>query len=397
MKPSILYLSYTGLLEPLGRSQILSYLSRLSKEYSITLVTFEKIDDLSNKLEVEALKSECLKFGIVWRPRLYHNRPRLLAKIWDLMLLFFDAVRFSSSEKVKLVHCRGYIPTIATWFSSKFTKKPYIFDMRALWVEEIIEGGRLKRKSNIHLVLKKIEHAILIDASAIVSLTELAIPFLKDSYSELGRSKFSVIPTCVDLEKFDEFYKVNNGITFGTMGTVINGRFRSDWLFKLFSAQQQKNSDTKFKIVSKDSVDEIESLISKYDLTGSEFSLTSSRPQDIVANISDIDVAVVLFTPGTSTLGTSPTRIGEFLACGIPVIVNSGVGDTASIISEHNVGVVLENNDNDSIETALNSISNLLKDKKLSARCKKTAKSIFSVEIGVSKYRTIYQELISNG
>nr|WP_319536028.1 glycosyltransferase [uncultured Vibrio sp.] len=397
MKPSTLYLSYTGLLEPLGRSQILSYLSRLSKEYSITLVTFEKIDDISNDFEVENLKAECLKFGIVWRPHLYHNRPRLLAKILDLIILFSDIVRLSSSSKVKVVHCRGYIPAIATWFSSKFTKKKYIFDMRALWVDEIIEGGRLKKNSIINLALRKLECAILRDASAVVSLTESAIPFLLDNYRDLERKKFSVIPTCVDLEKFDTFSKVNNGITFGTMGTVINARFRSDWLFKLFSAQKSRNSDTNFKIVSRDSIDEIEHLISEYDLTDSNFLLTSSRPQDIVTNISDIDVAVVLFTPGTSTLGTSPTRIGEFLACGIPVIVNSGVGDTASIIRENNVGVVLDNDADDSIESALNSISILLKDKSLAARCKKTAKSIFSVEIGVNKYRSIYQGLFNNG
>ena len=36
-----LYISYDGVLEPLGESQVVTYLERLSARYDITLVSFE--------------------------------------------------------------------------------------------------------------------------------------------------------------------------------------------------------------------------------------------------------------------------------------------------------------------------------------------------------------------
>ena len=46
--PKVLYVSYDGLMEPLGQSQILSYLTRLAKDYDITLVSYEKSYEWSN-------------------------------------------------------------------------------------------------------------------------------------------------------------------------------------------------------------------------------------------------------------------------------------------------------------------------------------------------------------
>ena len=41
-KNKILYISYDGLLDSIGESQILSYLERLSKYFDFYLITFEK-------------------------------------------------------------------------------------------------------------------------------------------------------------------------------------------------------------------------------------------------------------------------------------------------------------------------------------------------------------------
>ena len=101
----VLYLSYTGLLEPLGRSQVLSYLVRLSNEYRVTLVTFEKQDELADRDAVAALRAECAALGIDWRPQRYHHRPRLPATLWDLLVLLCQTLRHSLRRDVRLVDC----------------------------------------------------------------------------------------------------------------------------------------------------------------------------------------------------------------------------------------------------------------------------------------------------
>ena len=57
MKKKIIYLSYDGLLEPLGYSQILSYLNILSSNYEIWIISFEKNNDLKNRNHFDRIKN----------------------------------------------------------------------------------------------------------------------------------------------------------------------------------------------------------------------------------------------------------------------------------------------------------------------------------------------------
>ena len=46
-KGRILYISYDGLMEPLGQSQVLNYLKGLSVDYQLFVITYEKKGDFS--------------------------------------------------------------------------------------------------------------------------------------------------------------------------------------------------------------------------------------------------------------------------------------------------------------------------------------------------------------
>ena len=41
----VLYITYDGLLEPLGQSQVLQYLKKLAEYHEITLVSYERTAD----------------------------------------------------------------------------------------------------------------------------------------------------------------------------------------------------------------------------------------------------------------------------------------------------------------------------------------------------------------
>lgn len=395
-KIKVLYLSYTGLMEPLGRSQILAYLSRLSDEYQFTIISFEKIADLDKSDAVRNLKKECRDLGITWIPKKYHYSPRLLATTYDLMVLVSSTYNYSKGGKAQIVHCRSYIPSIAAWLVGKITNTPFIFDMRALWPEEMIDAKRLKRDSYIHRLLQFLEAKLLEDASHIVSLTNAAVKYLTKIYPDLSKNNFSVITTCVDLERFKNSDSSSEKKKLGTMGTVISGWYKLDLLFKTFKIQQEFDSNSKFKIVTRDSVKDLRRLASKYNIQHSKIEIISSDPKDIAYNISDLKAGLLYFTQGISKIGSAPTRMGEFLACGIPVIGNRGVGDMAQIIEDFNVGVVLENDDDESINEALRKLNKLYEDEGLIKRCQNTAESYFSVEKGSEKYRQIYKKIIKS-
>lgn len=395
-KKKALYLSYTGLLEPLGRSQILAYLSRLSDEYQFTIVSFEKAADFAKAEHVQALQKECESYGIDWNPKIYHHRPRLLATLWDLWILLYTTWAFSRAGKAELVHCRSYIPAIAAWLVGKVTKVPFIFDMRALWPEEMIDAGRLVRGSFIHKVLVWLEAKLLKDAAHVVSLTQAAVVYLQAQQPHLKSQKFSVITTCVDLEKFKGDKVTFGPKKLGTMGTVISGWYHLDWLFLTLKTLMQKDETATFKIVTRDSEQALRELAAQYGIEHSKLEIVSSSPNDIAKNIADLKAGLLYFTAGVSKLGSAPTRMGEFLACGIPVIGNRGVGDMSDLIERYKVGVVIEDGSQEAINQALLDLDKLYEDTDLAARCRDAAELYFSADKGAEKYRHIYREITTD-
>ena len=96
--------------------------------------------------------------------------------------MFFIGLREARDMDVKVIHSRSYLPTLVAFAITRFTKTVFIFDMRALWPEELIMANRLKRNSIAHKILKLVERNCLKYASGIVSLTHSAVAHLNMTY-----------------------------------------------------------------------------------------------------------------------------------------------------------------------------------------------------------------------
>jgi len=85
-----------------------------------------------------------------------------------------------------------------------------------------------------------------------------------------------------------------------------------------------------------------------------------------------------------SKKASSPTKQGEIMAMGVPIVCNAGVGDTDRIIREHEAGAVIENfgpeNYREAIEPNWNQEATT-----------QGALKVYSLEEGVKKYHAIYQ------
>ena len=81
----VLYVSYDGALDPLGQSQILPYLTRLSAPgMRFTLVTFEKRRAWHCAALRSTVSSALASAGIRWIPLRYHRHPAVLSSLWDM-------------------------------------------------------------------------------------------------------------------------------------------------------------------------------------------------------------------------------------------------------------------------------------------------------------------------
>ena len=85
---TVIYISYDGLMDQLGQSQVLPYLKGLTHGRSITLITYEKshnFDDNSRRSHFAAVTENA---GIRWIPLRYHQKLSTISTTYDILIGF---------------------------------------------------------------------------------------------------------------------------------------------------------------------------------------------------------------------------------------------------------------------------------------------------------------------
>ena len=394
-----LYLTRNGLLEPLGQSQVMAYLRGLSRDYQITLITFEKPEDWADTTAMARARADCAAYGIRWLPQRFRRQPKILAPALSMMHMIWLVQREVRREKILLIHARSYVPATVALVVSRLTDVPFIFDMRALWPEELITAGRLRRGSWIHRAILTAERACLSSSAAVVSLTHAATKHLKSAYpAELKKQHLVVIPTCADLDRFTPAADKHVGPTvYGCIGTVLSGWFRTDWLSNWMRVVAARDPEAQFEIVTRDDASRVRVALDPLNQLNERLNIGPRLSMEMPDAVRSHNLSVMFYAGGEiSELGRSPTRMAEVLACGLPVVVNEGVGDVAAIVRENDVGVIVAGGSVQDMDTAFDSLQTLMKDVDLSRRCRATAEAIFSLETGTKAYRDTYASILNS-
>jgi glycosyltransferase involved in cell wall biosynthesis len=392
----VLYLTRNGLLEPLGQSQIWPYLRSLSCDHRITIISFEKLVDHSDPASMKWMHDQCSRYGIHWIPLKFRSNPRPLAPACAIFQLFIvAALQWRHRQFPQIVHARSYVPAAIALVLHRFTGVPFIFDMRALWPEELITAGNLRRGSLLHIVLLRLERRCLQKANAVVSLTQAAVSHLKNQYPrQLARQNLLVIPTCADLQRFQPSYLSPSApFVFSCIGTVLSGWFLIHWLRAFFEAIASVDSTARFEIISRDNPAAIISVLKPGSAWCERLAIEAATPAQIPSILHRHTASAMFFSNGLSKLGSSPTRMAELLGCGKPVVVNSGVGDVADIVCDRRIGIVARGFQADAMNACVDELFSLLSDPELNARCRLAAEDLFSLETGASKYGEVYASI----
>jgi len=393
----LLYLTRNGLLEPLGQSQILPYLRRLSRDHSITLISFEKASDRLDSERMQEMRHQCRTHGIQWIPLQFRLKPRPWAPALAIPQLALVALwQWRRRSKPQLVHARSYVPAAIALLLHRLTGVPFIFDMRALWPEELITAGHLQRGSLLHRALLCLERRCLKEASAVLSLTQAAVDYLQNRYPrELAGQRIAVIPTCADLQRFQHADPAPAApLVIGCIGTVLSGWFLIAWLRAFFEAIARVDPAAHFELISRDEPKAILAALEPAISWTNRLRIQAATPAEMPAIVQQHTASVMFFTGGRSKLGSCPTRMAEVLGCGRPVVANAGVGDVEQVIRQHRVGVLARSDSSADMEACVAELLALLQDPQLASRCRRTAEDFFSLEIGTAAYQQVYQQIV---
>ncbi len=378
MKPHILYVSYDGAGEPLGRSQVLEYLMRLAGEHRITLVSFEK--DRAGEAQ---LRAELAAAGIDWRPLDYHRRPPVLSTALDVMRGRREVVRIARHGRPDVVHVRSDVPALIAHLARRRTRAPMLFDIRGFWADERVEGGIWRSGGLLHRVARRWEQRFYAEAAAVVTLTDASVAQIRE-WSGGHDMPVEVIPTCADHTAFAHTRERADGphaVWSGSVGTW----YRLDLAQRLAAAL-----DMPFTVLTRQ-VDEARDA-----LAGRPADVRTIPPGAMPTALHAGDVGLYFVLAGSSKRATAPTRIAEYLAAGMPVAVTPGIGDLDALVSDHGVGVVLHHDDDDSLQEAAAGLRELAADPVTRKRCRRLAAERFDVASGARRYAALYARLIGS-
>ena len=299
----VLFISYNGMLEPLGQTQVLPYLRALAKRgVKFTLLSFEKPAAFTPEGEREcaALKQELSEHGIEWHWLPYHQRPSLPATIFDVRAGLRYGSRLVQRNKIQLVHARSYIPaTIALALKRKFGIK-MIFDVRGLMAEEYVDAEHWPKGGLRYRITKATERRILAATDAVVTLTERIWPIIKEWEGLKGRNvHHEVIPCCVDLArfKFDEQerarlrteLKLDDRLTLVYSGS-LDGWYLTEQMADFFASVVRKRDDAHVLWLTKGSHERVRQLMASRGISEDRFSIRAVAPSEMPSNLAAGDV-----------------------------------------------------------------------------------------------------------
>jgi glycosyltransferase involved in cell wall biosynthesis len=404
----VLYISYDGLTDPLGQSQVLPYVSFLSKHgYRFTILSFEKKDRFNKERHIiEAIAKDS---NIDWVPLTFTAKPPVLSKIYDRYRMWQTALKLYRTKKFDLVHCRSYIAAeMGLRLKKKFGVK-MLFDMRGFWADEKLDNGQWNMQKPFYRRLyqhyKKKEKEFLLAADGIVSLTNAAKKYLLDQpqYKHLS---IEVIPCCADLGHFD-FHKISgeavqdlrNSLGIDANSKVMiylgstGGWYMTKEMLLFFKTLIETYPSYVMLVLTKDDADQLRNEAADLGIPGNQLVITYSDRKRLPLFMALANFSIFFIRNSFSKMASSPTKHAELMGMGIPVVCND-IGDTGTIIRETKTGIVVNEFDKTSLEKAVKEIHQLEQlDKEQIRNC---AARFFDLEVGAGKYLGLYKAMIHN-
>ncbi|HEY8460617.1 MAG TPA: glycosyltransferase, partial [Blastocatellia bacterium] len=361
-----LYISYFGLREPLTQTQALPYLRELVRGgIGARLLTFEPGGDRAwNDGEREEWRAKLESQGIQWRSLDYHKWPSLPATLYDIARGAWAAARMVRRERIDALHARGYVPAAMGALAKWLAGGKLIFDIRGLMAEEYVDAGLWPEGGLLYRLTKMAEKRLFKAADGFVVLTENARKILFPCDRE--ERPVEVIPCCVDAERFrapdgesrDDLRRALNLegrrviIYVGSLG----GWYLTDETAELMAAAHRQDASTFSIVLTQSPPEMIASRLNALGVAQSDYLVKKVAPEDAPRYMRAADFAVSLIKPCYSKKSSSPTKIAEYLASGLPVVTNAGIGDLDDLIAEDKVGVILDAFDQEAYRRALEGI-----------------------------------------
>ncbi len=383
-----LFVSYDGVLAGPGRTQTIPYVTGLAgRGHAMGLLSFEAPELLDDSERVSAAAREL--DGITWS-----TLPRRGRQMRDLAAGLAALRTAGNAHGAELVHARGYVPA----FLADRLGVPFLFDMRGFWPDERVDGGLWKKRSFGYRLWKGIERRLLRRAAGVIVLTERARDEIRRLEMAPADTRIDVIPTCADLDRFTERPPAERPEAargerprYLILGGTSTWYLREEML-DLAARALQRDADAVLHVLTQDDHEPIVAGLAARGVEAARALVTSVSPADVPRWISGARAAISLIRSTWSKGASCPTKMGELLGCGVPILMNAGIGDADRVLQGDAVGVTVTGFASTDLDAALTALDRLYADGEaaLRLRCRSVAEREYALPIALDRYEAAY-------
>ena len=397
-----LYLCYFGLREPLVQTQVLPYLRQIAAAgIQISLLTFEpRLRHAWTERELADEKSRLASEGIRWFYLPYHKRPSIPATSRGIIAGARFAARMARREGVDVLHARAHIPMAMALLARRWSSPKLIFDIRGLMAEEYSDAGVWRKNSTPFRVVKAVERAGIRRADQVVVLTKKMRDWLV-AEDKKPSAQIEVIPCCVDVNRFEQLRAAELNNARGrerrfeiVYAGSVTGLYLLEEMARFFLALRSMRPEAFFRVLTVSSAVEGAAVLRRVGVRDEDFWIGAVEPSEVPVHLLKAGLGISFRKPTFSQMAASPTKIPEYLAIGLPLVCNAGIGDMDEMIEREGVGIVLHSFDEAAYILAARQALALAEDPATQARCISAARRYFDLQrVGGAGYVNVYRRL----
>lgn len=400
------YISDAGVYSTAFDSQVLSLLNGLKDQVeNISLVIlqqsllpFVKVISPEIKRKLDRIKNQ---FKIV---EVVVQNPRILRWLMQIESRTLRRIISDNLDRVNVLHCHGEAGSYLGLLARKEMEKdiPVISDLRGLVSQESLlcgKEGNLIRRSLFNLrgyEFRKIEEYVVRESDLIFCVSRKFKDYLEETY-RVSPDKIAVIPSLVDSKSF--FFSpevrarkrkeldIERRIVFVYSGSTV--KWQLPEVTVAFFKKIKEIVPEAFLLFLTNNIPGARKHFGEID--GEDYLLISVPYREVPDYLNAADIGILLREKNLVNSVASPMKFGEYLCCGLPVIITAGIGDTEEIIEKHGIGRLIDLKD---LKIKKDDMIQLLNNVKRE-RIAKIGKDLFSIDSNKSKIISYWIRLLT--